>query len=484
MLAITLALSAGAASLDNLEVGGNWGTPNADNPTAIWWNPAGLATPGTHAIVELAPTYATVGFDRVDPYNGGHDEYKLSGMVPFVGFSTDAGIDGVGFGFGLAVPYARGGSETSEPGTGSFAMRHGNSQAGFLMLGAAAHPPGFPISVGFSGALVDNTWIAHVDSELTTSFDQTATDAGVESGYTDAQIEDPDYTAVLDFPKMKSKGFAFDTGIKADFDKVHLALGYISGVKLANKGDVTLTFSCPPQDDALGRFGAQQFGLCDSVINAHGIVAYNLPSRIHGGVRVDPIEDLRIEAMGGVVFWHVYQDFDITVNDVGELNPWQSDCDAGDSASCYKAEHTPGKVEQHRLWARDNKDSFWAALDVKGDLGEYVTLGGRVTYDKAAVPSSALSGNNYDANDVILGGLAAVKPVKWITIGAQYSHQFLATRVVDDSAFLVTLDKDNRVEDRYTYPQMNGTYTGVVHRIGLSVQGNFGRKADDPGFAE
>ena len=46
VLAVWWGGAAGAASLDLLEVGGAFGTPAATNPTAIWWDPAGIAVHG------------------------------------------------------------------------------------------------------------------------------------------------------------------------------------------------------------------------------------------------------------------------------------------------------------------------------------------------------------------------------------------------------------------------------------------------------
>ncbi|MBW1879088.1 MAG: hypothetical protein JRJ84_12050, partial [Deltaproteobacteria bacterium] len=66
LLALLMAPAHGA-SLDNLEVGGPWGTPTADDATAVWWNPAGLAADkGTRIMVESAPTLATIEYERSD----------------------------------------------------------------------------------------------------------------------------------------------------------------------------------------------------------------------------------------------------------------------------------------------------------------------------------------------------------------------------------------------------------------------------------
>ena len=93
-------------------------------------------------------------------------------------------------------------------------------------------------------------------------------------------------------------------------------------------------------------------------------------------------------------------------------------------------------------------------------------------------PDSALSTNNYYANTVALSALAAVGPLGPITIGVSGEQQFLATRTVTDSAFGLRLDPEQRNQDRYYFPSSNGTYSGGITRLGVSVQGSFGGTAD------
>ena len=84
-----------AASLDNLEMGGPWGTPAATDATAVWWSPAGLAMGhGTRVLIEGAPTFAVINVDRSDPH-GGPDQIRLQGAVPFAGVATDLGLHGL-----------------------------------------------------------------------------------------------------------------------------------------------------------------------------------------------------------------------------------------------------------------------------------------------------------------------------------------------------------------------------------------------------
>ncbi|HNH47807.1 MAG TPA: hypothetical protein PKY30_12250, partial [Myxococcota bacterium] len=129
---------------------------------------------------------------------------------------------------------------------------------------------------------------------------------------------------------------------------------------------------------------------------------------------------------------------------------------------------TADLVNQTRLWARENHDSGWGAIDVKGRLS-WVTLGGRVLYDLAAVPDKAMSLNNYDANELILTGLVAGNPWKPLTIGISGSYHVVATREVSTSGFGVTLGEE-RNEDRWFYPHANGTYSGSIFRLGVQAK--------------
>ena len=166
--------------------------------------------------------------------------------------------------------------------------------------------------------------------------------------------------------------------------------------------------------------------------------------------------------------WSQYDDFHIKVSN--------SDVEGvSDSAT----EEAKALVEQTRDWARANDDSFWVALDGKAKLGKGWTVGARYWFDRAAVPDEALSTNNWDADEHIVSGLLAYKPVKFLEIGVSYTHHFVGERTVTTSGFSNTLDTTS-VEDRWRYPHSNGTYSGSIDRVGLQLRGTFG-EADDKG---
>ncbi|MFZ5480051.1 MAG: OmpP1/FadL family transporter [Myxococcota bacterium] len=444
-----------AASLDILEVGGPWGTPGATDATAVWWNPAGLAAgEGTRIEVEGAPTFATVTFQRDDP-NGGNDIYTFSGVVPYVGVASDLTVPGLGVGVALAVPFARGGAEVEEPGPGAYHMREGDSKAIFGLAGAG-YEIADRVAFGASFAVVRSSWIARVDTDSMADLDHAIEEAGDTSPYGDDMLEDPAYAATLQFSELSDVAFTFGAGARVKvIDEVEVAVGFVRGVPVVNTGEVTIAFSCPPDDDEIGAYATRRAGLCtegDNLVHAAASVGYVLPSRVHGGVVIRPVPALRLEVMGGWVGWSAYTDFDIRVTDSDLEDPEGREM-----------------VEQSRLWARENVDSGWAGLDAKGSLGERWTVGGRLVYDGAAVPDAALSTNNYDANAILLSGLVAVKPVRKLELGVSWTHQFLADRVVTESAFGQTVEGE-RNEDRWNYPHMNGTYGGRIDRIGVQVR--------------
>lgn len=452
---LILVALAGAASLDNLEVGGPWGSPLATDPTATWWNPAGLAgAGGTRLLAEVAPTFATVRYERAEPH-GGLDTVQLAGAVPFFGVASDLGVDGVGLGASLAVPIARGGHEVEEPGTGRYALREGMVQALWLNLSAAVRPVEL-VALGGTLSVVRSDWSAVVDNDTMPDLDAAIAELGQDAGYTDDDLEHPDYAATLAFDTLHDTALTFGAGLRLmPTERVRVGLAYNHGVSLAHHGEVEIRFGCPPQEDVMGRFGAEAYGLCDATVPAKATVAYPLPGRFHLGVGYDATEAVTLELFAGWVRWSAFQDYDITI----------ADADA-------PTEEAEALVEQHRLWARANDDALFIAADVKGEVGDRLLVGGRVTFDQAAVPDGALSTNNYDANDLILAGMADVRVAGPLHLGLSYSHHLLATREVTTSGFSQTLD-GVKPQDRWNYPHANGTYSGTVSRLGIQARAAF-----------
>lgn len=508
LLALSLLTPASAGSLDLLEVGGAWGTPGATNPSAIWWNPAGLAVGGgTQFLIEGAPVLAKVGFDRTNPDYGppgdidtgsgepypldtpydysGHEDLRFSGVVPFVGVQTDFTVPGLAVAAGLHVPFALGGRVGDAPPTydqllngqagaadyanspGSFFLRDGNIQAIYASLAAGYHLFD-KVAVGASGSLVDSTWHAVVDVETLSTLEQNAGALG-DYGNTEQIFESADYRSTLTFDHLKDRAFTFGAGLYATpMDGLGISVAYNHGMRLDHTGNVMVATACPPEEDTLGRLGVEALGLCNANTPGTSSIGYRLPSRVHGGVVFDGVDRLRLEAMGGWVGWSVFTDYEI-----------KTTVKAEDIDGANNPEAAAELISQDRLWARGAVDNFWVGVDGKGEVvADRLTLGGRVIFDKAAIPDELLASNNYDADRINLGAMAAVGPFGPIQIGASFGHQILFERTVTDSAFDVSLG-ENRNEDRFYYPSAAGTYKGGITRIGVSVLGTFGAKEGD-----
>ena len=456
-----LGLSIGqAASLDNIEVAGLWGSPTATTPAALWWNPAGIALGGGHQLLlEIAPTSAVASYDRADPH-GGSDQIALTGAVPYLGVSSDLTVPGLGLGAALAVPHVRGGAEVDEPGAGRYHLRQGDIRAIDAIL-STSYAWRERVSIGIAAHSVHSSWAALLDNDsMPDLYDEIIRQGQQpdEDIYTDENLENERYAALLDLGPLTGTAWTWSIGTQVrPHERVEVGLAYIAGYRLDHSGDAVLNMSCPPQEDVAGRFGSESFGLCDATLQADASIGYQMPARVHAGLAVRPLEHLRVELMGAWVGWSVFQDFEINVGNVAAQNP------------SVDPEAAP-LVEQQRLWARDNHDAWFAALDVRGELGERWMLAGRLTRDNAAVPDEALSTNNFDADVLMAGGLVTFDLTPAVSLGLSGTQYFATARTVTNSSFGMTLDPESRNEDRYFYPHANGTYDLTLSRLGLAVQ--------------
>lgn len=486
---LLLALTAVAGSLDLLEVGGLWGTPTATGPTAVWFNPAALSFErGTRFLAEADLALGGFAIDRDEPdytfdpparcdddpsgagcarpVYGGLDRVRFTGAVPFLGVATNANVPGLGLGLALYVPMARGGDEVDEPGAGRTHLRRGDIQAIHTSL-AVSYAWKDLFGVGASLTWIRSSWAARIDNQTATSFRDYPGVGGLLAGELDGvSVEDPSLLAQTDFGPLIDDIVSFQVGLYAKpHPDVRLSVGYAHGGRVSHEGPVSLAFSCPDPDVYPllgGPLGAPNFGVCDAQMSGRSTVAYRYPMRVHGGVAWAPEAGHRVELMGGWVRWSQYTDFEITVSDVTSSNTELSD-------------DTRDALALDRRWARDNRDTFWVGVDGKVRAHKALLVGGRVTFDRSAVPDAVMSPNNADFDTVRLGALVAVTPSPKapVQIGLSYLGDIQLPRETTHSAFRVDVDPALRLEDRYLYPEMNGSWTGWLHRVGLSVQGAF-----------
>lgn len=455
---MTLAMG---ASLDQIEVGGPWGSPTARDGTAPWWNPAAMALGSGHRYqLEVAPSFAVMEFNRSDPF-GGSDSYTASGVLPQFGMVTDFGIPGLGVGAALVVPNVRGGTAGDAKGPGRYTLRDGRIQTIYAMVGMGFRPID-QVAVGGMVSVVNSSFVALVDKDTLPDLGVAIEDAGNTHTYTDADLEQDAYAVRTEFQTGDVVMTAGASLLVQPIPALDIGVAYIHGPTVENIGTASLAFACPPQSDTVGRFAAESRGMCDTDLAATAKVAYKLPNRVHGGITYRPNLRWRVEAMGGWVGWAALDAVTITLSETGELNP-------------DLPEETADVLNKVQVQNRDLTNSTWGALDAKWSrpvLGaQSVTLGGRVWYDRSAIPDTTLASNNYDADALMLTGMAAYAPIPAFQIGLSWTHHWLETRTAD-SVYYQSVEAPNP-EPGYNYPHASGTYAGTINRFGVQLRGAF-----------
>lgn len=485
---VALASTGWAGGLDLLEVGGVWGTPGADNPTALWWNPGGLARgEGTQVFLEVAPTFGAVtamrdnpDYGPVDPAAfgdsgaGAPDSYDYSGTdvlstvapVPFLGVSTDFGVEGLGVGASLSVPFGKGGALRDPEGPNRFHLRSGDIQAIYASVGGAYEILDH-LSVGVSGSMVNSWWSADTDVSLYSDL-ANAIPGGVPDSFQDGYAELPGY-AVGTVLTTRATSFTFGAGVSVrplGDDRLDVSLSYNHGVRLDHEGEVRLQFACPPAyDDAALGAATGLIGICSDGTGASATgtatIGYNLPNRLHLGVTVRPTEQVRLEVMAGAVFWSAFGPY--------EIGTLVSSTQFPDAVNANAAAEAATISSQPRTWARDHRDTFWAGVDGKVGISDRVSVGGRALFDRAAIEAQSVSANNYDADALHLTGMVDVIPTEKLGLTLSFTQQFLAPRTVTESPYRIAVDQ-TEIPVEYRFPSANGTYTGRISRVGVAVR--------------
>lgn len=126
-----------------------------------------------------------------------------------------------------------------------------------------------------------------------------------------------------------------------------------------------------------------------------------------------------------------------------------------------------------------NPRRLWNAMNVSVNGGYQVLdqlwLGGRVGWDQYAVPNFAVSPTNLDFTAWGLQGAARWRVAGPVTLGLSYTHFFLGTRTITNSAWDVRDEADAAYVDEFFSPKnpyvanTNGTYGGAVNTVGLRV---------------
>jgi len=203
---------------------GNAFTALADNPSALFFNPAGLAGIGSQATVGIAPTFSKTDYQ---PAGGGSGESTDNdpALVPNL-FATHQLNDKIGLGVGVFSPF---GLETHWSNTGSLRYVATDSRLTVVQMSAGiGYRPMPSLSIG-AGAVY-----AQVDANLQSQMNLTA----LNSFLAGSLVPSADGVKTLE---GDGGALGYTAGVLFNpAEKVRLGLSYRSAFHVTVKGDTKL----------------------------------------------------------------------------------------------------------------------------------------------------------------------------------------------------------------------------------------------------
>ncbi len=459
-----LAPSAHAASIAAPSViaspDGGAATPD---PSAIYYNPAAIgATEGFHllldgqlALINVSATASRNG--GIDPNTGeAYDTLNAHVPVPvaFLGATWTVIPKRLTFGLGVYDPFVGGGKYLNADGTPDLTASGRYHGVSVTILTLAVTPAvsvtpidGFHIGVG--GSYV----IDHIEAL------QAADPLGTEGIAPDELGTTPPanpyaYDVLLD-AKANGGHFAWNAGLFIDrFKQAQVGLSFASGGTFHAKGDATVDIPAPlsTTSEAASIPGKADFTLHLAPI-ARVYVASQLSDKLRIGLGWD--EELWNLCCGTA-------DGDVHIGVTNAAGDAIGTAD-GSTLDIAKDQYNPS-----RLWnaASFSANAGYQAMDP-------LWIGARVGYNQYATPSYSVNPVNLDFENVGVSIAGRYRIGKKLTLGLSYSHYFLMTRVVTDSAWNLQ-DGNTRFSPALPYTTSgNGTYSGSVNAVGLRVAADF-----------
>jgi len=280
----------------------------ADDPSAITYNPAGLAWSGRQLLLDAAYPVLFADYTRVD--SGGVRQPTVeAGQVPLplpsLAYSDHFGLRDFTFGVGIFAPTATllkwpesidlgNGTRGPAPQRYSLMSMQGTILANAML--SVAYQPIDQLSIGLSAGVVTGTFAAR-------------TTISSCDGVICTQPEDPDYDAVTQVNAANLIAPAATLGIT--YAATHVRIGASVSTPYRLRGDTALEArvpSAPIFDQSTienGQGGAPR-----------ATVSLRFPWVIRAGVEVRPTDRLRMEAAGVIETWSRQNEIRLTPHDV------------------------------------------------------------------------------------------------------------------------------------------------------------------------
>ena len=463
--------TAHASGIAAARFGGEHGHPTTDNPTAIYYNPAGIAlSKGTHIMVDTTLALRFASYDRPasevnDPQttmiapgaNDGKSTLFNAIAAPFFGITSDFGTDFIYAGIAAYFPF--GGSAVWDknkayqgnsqfPGAVDGVQRwysiDGTIRSMYVTGALAFNIRKIGLSLGVTGSLIRS------NVETIRARNADGTDDLVNGMPPDAMLkEGRSYIDVKGLQGGFSIGAIYDV---LKMNKYFIGLSYTSqpnvtgGMKLKGTLDNALALGMPSQS---------QVELTQS-----------MPDILRLGFRARPTDKYEIRVFADYTRWSVFDRQCVMDRSVPDRNcNFANQKNALDDPTNYGGNANPAVV-QHlpRFW----KDaggvrvgaSYWFIPQVEG----YVGLG----YDSTAVPLQTLDPALMDAHKMSVSA-----GVRWQII-KNFAFSFTATEL----AFFRTSTKGksalNQFQPPTRQPSGNGVYKQFFQLFNFYIDVSFG----------
>lgn len=416
---------ASAGGFATARFGGEHAHPAADHPTAIYYNPAGLALgKGTRIFAEGVFAYRDVSYDRpvgainnvtdtgvgtpteAVGANSGSAGAKNIIASPFLGVVSDLGVKNLGVGLAAYAPF--GGQaewDTNDAfkdsdaypgavdGVQRWSTMSGSLRALYFSLGAAYYLPGPRLSFGASVSLISESLDTIRARNAVGTDDLVSGSGNLLEGRSHLDVSGLSYGA----------GFGV---IWEAIDDLHIGLSYQSQPgfgKTTQSGDLNFKFGNSASDTSKVDFTQK---LPDIV-------------RLGGSYRVQ--KNLELRLFGDYTRWSVFDNQCITdANDPGA----NCSLDAKGGATA----DTQGVVANLK---RDWKDTFGVRVGATYWLDEDKELTGSLAYDSSAVPDKTIDPAliDMDKMGIALGG--RIRLTDEMRLNLSYSQIFYFKRDID-----------------------------------------------------
>lgn len=482
---LSTASGASASGFLTARFGGEAGHVTTDSPTAIYYNPAGLAL-GQGTRLNLDGTFAWIkasydrpaGTDiRVLPdgtkgsgtpqgaldRNSGENSLLNFAAAPFLGVTSDFGIENLGVGVAAYVPF--GGASTWDkvsafegdaqyPGAVDGAQRwwsiEGTLRSLYLSAAGAYRIPAARLSLGLSANVVSSE-IHTVRARNGSGGDELVSVS--ESGALTVQ----EGRSLID---VKNRTFSVGAGaIYQPTDDLWLGVSYQS----------------QPGFGEMKYEGDLKTVLGTGTSSTTDIILYQqLPDVVRAGARWRPTSNQELRLSGEYARWSVFER-QCLVNAKPPAAGQTTDCDL--SSEGGQTADTRGAVSVNI--ERDWQDAIAVRAGYSRWLLDNLELNGGLGYDGNAVPDATLDPAIPDFHDVSVSLGARYELLdKTLALAGTYTQFIYVPREIDprprstDAATGIS-SSDPRFDPPSAQPDAAGKYTRSIGAFNLNVQYTF-----------